>query len=112
MICSVYCSQSVHSDRKDVFETELSVAQATGLEFIQMEDFNIGLNACSNSKFLNMLQIFDHTQFVQKPLPVTQASSTLIDYLYSSHPENITNCFVSTLSITDNFLILLHSQNQ
>ena len=70
-----------------------------------MEDFNIGLNACSNSKFLNMSQIFDLTQFVQKPTRVTQASSTRIDHLYSSHLENITNCFVSTLSISDHFPI-------
>ena len=52
-----------------------------------------------------MLQIFDLTQFVQMPTRVTQASSTLIDHVYSSHPENITNCFVSALSISDHFPI-------
>ena len=33
-----------------------------------------------------------------------QTSSTLIDHTYSSHLENITNCFVSTLSISDHDL--------
>ena len=92
-------------DHADLFETELSIAQATGLELMLMVDFNIDLNACSNSKFLNILQIFDLTQFVQMPTRVTQASSTLIDHVYSSHPENITNCFVSALSISDHFPI-------
>ena len=52
-----------------------------------------------------MLQIFDLTQFVQMPTRVTQTSSTLIDHVYFSHPENITNCFISTLSISDHFPI-------
>ena len=67
LFCSIYRPPSVHSDWIDLFETELSIAQATGLELILMGDFNIDLNACSNSKFLNMLQIFDLTQFIQMP---------------------------------------------
>ena len=104
-MCSVYRPPNVHSDWIDLFEEELSIAQATGLEFILMGDFNIDLNACTNSKFLNMLQIFDLTQFVREPTRVTQTSETLIDHVYSSHPENITDCFVSNLSISDHFPI-------
>ena len=71
-----------------------------------MGDFNIDLNACTNSKFLFMLQIIDithfsitcfsitFTQFVREPTRVTQTSETLIDHVYSSNPENITDCFV------------------
>ena len=105
LVCSVYRPPNVHSDWIDLFEEELSIAQATGLEFILMGDFNIDLNACTNSKFLNMLHIFDLTQFVREPTRVTQTSETLIDHVYSSHPENITDCFVSNLSISDHFPI-------
>ena len=66
-----------------------------------MGEFNIVLNACSKSKSLNMLQFFCLTQFVQM---LIKTSSTLIDHTYSSHLENITNCFVSTLSISDHDL--------
>ena len=105
LVCSVYRPPNVHSVWIDLFEEVLPIAQATGLEFILMGDFNIDLNACTNSKFLNMLQMFDLTQFVREPRRVTQTSETLIDHVYSSHPENITDCFVSNLSISDHFPI-------
>ena len=37
---------------QDLFEEELSIAQATGLEFILMGDFNIDLNTSTNKKHL------------------------------------------------------------
>ena len=68
-----------------------------------MGDFNIDINTCTNNKFINMLQVFDLTQFVREPTRVTQKSSTLIDHVYSSHPDNILTCFVSDISISDHF---------
>ena len=103
LVCSVYRPPNVQSDWIDLFEEELCIAQATGLEFILMGDFNIDLNTCTNNKFINMLQVFDLTQFVREPTRVTQTSSTLIDHVYSSHPENILACFVSDISISDHF---------
>ena len=103
LVCSVYRPPNVQSDWIDMFEEELCIAQATGLEFILMGDFNIDLNTCTNNKFINMLQVFDLTQFVREPTRVTQTSSTLIDHVYSSHPENILTCFVSDISISDHF---------
>ena len=105
LVCSVYRPPNVHSDWIKLSKEELSIAQATGLEIILMGDFNIDLNACTNSKFSNMLQMFDLTQCVRQPMRVTQTSETLIDHVYSSHPENITDCFVSNLSISDHFTL-------
>ena len=103
LLCSVYRPPSVHSEWIDLFEEELSIAQATGLEYLLMGDFNIDLNPCTNNKWSNLLQLFDLTQLVQEPTRVTQSSASLIDHVYSSHPKNISSCFVSKLSISDHF---------
>ena len=103
LLCSVYRPPSVHSERIDLFEEELSIAQATGLEYILMGDFNIDLNPCTNNIWSILLQMFDLTQLFQEPTRVTQSSASLIDHVYSSHPENISSCFVSKLSTSDHF---------
>ena len=43
LICSVYRPPNVKCEWIDLFEEELCIAQATGLEFILMGDFNIQL---------------------------------------------------------------------
>lgn len=103
LVCSVYRPPSAHSNWIDLFEEELSIAQATGLEFILMGDFNIDINPCTNNKWLHLQQLFDLSQLVSEPTRVTQTTSTTIDHIYTSNPENISECFVSKLSISDHF---------
>ena len=105
LVCPVYRPPSVHSSWIDLFEEELSIAQATGLEFILMGDFNIDFNLCTNNKWLNLLQLFDLSQLVSEPTRVTQATATIIDHIYMSNPENISKCFVSKLSISNHFSV-------
>ena len=81
----------------------MSVAQTTGLEMIIMGDLNIDFQACSNNKWLNLEQLFDLTQLVTKPTRITQYSLTLIDHVYTTNPENISECYVSSYSISDHF---------
>ena len=57
----------MHSSWINLFEEDLSIAQATGLEFILMGDFNIDFNSCTNNKWLNFLQLFDLSQLVSEP---------------------------------------------
>ncbi|MEW8547185.1 MAG: endonuclease/exonuclease/phosphatase family protein, partial [Candidatus Thiodiazotropha sp.] len=103
LICSAYRPPSASSAWIDLFEEELSVAQTTGLEMILMGDFNIDLISCTNHKWLNLLQLFDFSQLVSEPTRVTQTSSSLIDHVYTSNPENIIECFVPFYSISDHF---------
>ena len=105
LLCTVYRPPNACSDWIDLFENELSIAQATGLEFLVMGDFNIDLQSCSNSKWLNLIQLFDLTQFVKEPTRVTESSSTIIDHAYSSDSANITECFVPSYAISDHFPI-------
>ena len=103
LICTLYRPPSATSEWIDLFEEELSVAQTTGLEMIIMGDLNIDFQACSNNKWLNLVQLFDLTQLVTKPTRITQYSSTLIDHVYTTNPENISECYVPSYSISDHF---------
>ena len=105
LVCSIYRPPNAHSEWIDLSEEELSIVQASGLEYILMGDFNIDLNPCTNNKWSNVLQLFDFSQLVREPTRATQSSASLIDHVYSSHPENISSCFVSKLSISDHFPI-------
>ena len=107
LICSVYRPPSACSDWVNQFEEELSIAQTTGLEFILMGDINIDITHCINTKWMNLIQLFDLTQLVSSPTRITQSSSTIIDHIYTSNPENITATFVPDYSISDHFPICL-----
>ena len=103
LLCAVYRPPSAQAEWIDLFEEELSVAQTTGLEIILMGDFNIDLLHCTNKKWLNLVELFDLTQMVTKATRVTQTSGSIIDHVYSSNPENISECFVPHYSISDHF---------
>ena len=103
LICTLYRPPSATSEWVDLLEEELSVAQTTGLEMIIMGDVNIDFQACSNNKWLNLVQLFDLTQLVTKPTRITPYSSTLIDHVYTTNPENISECYVPSYSISDHF---------
>lgn len=111
LICTLYRPPSSASEWIDLFEDELSVAQSTGLEMIIMGDTNIDYKSCTNSKWLNLVQLFDLTQMVSEPTRVTQTSSTIIDHLYTTNPENVAECFVPSLSISDHFPICITRKN-
>ena len=103
LICSVYRPPSSTSDWIDLFEEELSIAQTPGLEVIIMGDFNLDLSMNTNRKWLNLIELFDLSQLISQPTRVTETSSTIIDHGYTSHPENISESFVSHYSISDHF---------
>ena len=56
-----------------------------------------------NSKWLNLVQLFDLHQLVSEPTRVTQTTATIIDHVYSTDPENIIECFPSNFSISDHY---------
>ena len=107
LLCAVYRPPSAQAEWIDLFEEELSVAQTTGLEIILMGDFNIDLLHCTNKKWLNLVELFDLTQMVTKATRVTQTSGSIIDHVYSSNPENISECFVPHYSISDHFPVCI-----
>ena len=105
LLCTIYRPPNVSCDWIDLFEAELSITQATGLEIILIGDFNINFLNCSNKKWLNLVELFDLKQMITTPTRVTQNTSSLIDHLYCSNTENISDCFVPNYSISDHFPI-------
>ena len=86
LLCTLYRQPSARNVWMDFFEEELSIAQTSGFEVILMGDFNIYLNVCTNTKWLNLINLFDLTQLVIEPTRMSQTSTTLIDHVYASNP--------------------------
>ena len=103
LVCTLYRPPSTKSEWIDLLEEELSVAQTTGLELIIMDDVNIDFQVCSNNKWLNLVQLFELTQLVTKQTRITPYSSTLIDHVFTTNPENISKYYVPSYSISDHF---------
>ena len=70
-----------------------------------MGDFNIDITLSTNSKWMNLIQLFDLSQLISSPTRITQSSSTIIDHIYTSNPENITETFVPHYAISDHFTV-------
>ena len=87
LICTVYQPPSSNSEWIDQFKEELSIAQATGLEVILMGDFNIDITVHSNKKWQHLIDLFDLFKLIGQPIRVTETTSTIIDHVYTSHPE-------------------------
>ena len=105
LLCTLYRPPSVSCDWIDLFEAELSFAQTTGFEIIVIGDFNIDYSNCSNKKWLHLVQLFDLKQMISTPTRVTLNTSSIIDHLYCTNTEHISDCFVPHYSISDHFPI-------
>ena len=103
LICTAYRPPNETTNWVDLLEEELSAAQASGLELVLMGDFNIDFRSCSNSKWLQLIQLFDLTQLVNDFTRITPSSATIIDHIYCSNPENVVECFVPGYAISDHF---------
>ena len=69
--------------------------------YIVMGDFNIDLHTCTNTKWLNAIQLFDLYQLITESTRTPPTAATLIDHIYTIAQANIAESFVSDLSISD-----------
>ena len=74
-----------------------------------MGDINIDFHVCSNTKWLNLIQLFDLKQLVTDFTRVTPSSATIIDHtcIYSTNPENIAECFVPSYAVSDHYPVCI-----
>ena len=63
------------------------------------------MNIRINNKWLNLIGLFDLTQLVTDGTRVMESTATLIDYVYTTHQENIVGRFTSGLSLSDHYPI-------
>ena len=66
-----------------------------------MGDFNIDFISCTNRKWLHLIELFDLSQLVSFPTRITEATSSIIDHVYTSNQEYVTECFVPYFSISN-----------
>ncbi|MCG8066696.1 MAG: hypothetical protein JAY84_02445 [Candidatus Thiodiazotropha taylori] len=87
----------------------IQVEKATSLtdEIYFLGDFNINLlsNENQNRVFSHSLEAFDLSQLVKEATRVTAHSATLIDHVYTSQPEKVSECFVPNLALSDHYPI-------
>ena len=105
LICTVYRPPNALSNWVDLPEEELSMAHATGFELLLMGDFNIDITSFTNPKWNNIIQLFDLLQIVKESTRIMRSTSTIIDHVYTTKPENIITCFLPHYAISDHYPI-------
>ena len=63
------------------------------------------LNNVNTQALLNITDIYNLKQLINEPTRVTPVSSTLIDVIFTSHPDNVSCSGVSHVGISDHSLI-------
>ena len=56
-------------------------------------------------EFKFITRLYQYEQLINEPTRVTENSRTLIDHFYTTNPNDITLCGVSTVCISDHYLI-------
>ena len=92
------------------FESFVGKLDAVGKEYYLMGDLNCNilsssLNNVNTQALLNITDIYNLKQLINEPTRVTPVSSTLIDVIFTSHPDNVSCYGVSHVGISDHSLI-------
>ena len=86
------------------FETMLLKVDTEDKELIILGDFNIDLMSDKIPlRWTRLKNIFNMSQIVSDPTKVTKTSSTLVEHVYSTQPENIDFISVPKYSISDHY---------
>ena len=100
------------SSKVDIFEKIENLVQNLdneNKEIILAGDVNCDLlaNVHSNhtNRLLTIANLFQLTQIIDEPTRVTEYTSTLVDWLMTNKPENISNTGVLHLGVSDHSLI-------
>ena len=92
------------------FEAFVGRLDTDGKEYYIMGDLNCNMLPTSSSNIntqtlLNITDIYNLKQLISKSTRITPSSSTLIDVIFASHPNNILCSGVSHISISDHSLV-------
>ena len=92
------------------FESFVGKLDAVGKEYYLMGDFNCNMlsssrNNVNTQALLNITDIYNLKQLINEPTRVTPVSSTLIDVIFTSHPDNVPCSGVSHVGISAHSLI-------
>ena len=109
LLCSVYRPPSSTSEWYDSFSTQIDKSHAITDEIYIMGDINVNVDiqnatlTCIKRKHIT--ELHDLHQLIQEPTRITAHSATLIDHLYVTTPENVTESFVPKIAVSDHYPI-------
>ena len=90
----------------DEYEKQLILAESSNLDCFAIGDYNINFSpphSFSNSKWSKVVCDFGLDQLVNTPTRVTKSSSSIIDHIYTTATNYISEIFVSEISVSDHF---------
>ena len=91
------------------FENCLQLIDQSDKESIIIGDMNYDFLPTEISsqalEFKFITRLYQYEQLINEPTRVTENSRTLIDHFYTTNPNDITLCGVSTVCISDHYLI-------
>lgn len=95
-------------------ESTLERTQGENKETLIMGDININFvnGVVSNEKWQAVVDAFQLTQVITSPTRVTATSDTLIDHIYTTHPQHVRASKVGVFSASDHFpVVMLRKRN-
>ena len=105
----------------DSYEIQISNALIENDDIYMLGDFNLDYNNSThnygNNKWSNMTVTYGLTKMITVPTRITKFSSTTIDHIYTTYPENVTKTTVPYISLSDHYPIcfsrsIKHSQQK
>ena len=76
-----------------------------------MGDINVNVDIQNTTltciKWKHITELHDLHQLIQEPTRITAHSATLIDHLYVTTPENVTESFVPKIALSDHYPMCL-----
>ena len=104
LICFVYRPPSEKSEWIDNFDFQVSAAAECSKDITLVGDFNYDISFCHhNKRWLDFIECQCLHQLVDKPTRVTKTSATMLDHLYVSNPELITEVQIPHVTISDHY---------
>lgn len=104
----VYRPPNVSSSWINLFSDQLQNVFDLYQEVYLLGDFNIQFTStgdCSSNKWTQCMLTFGLTQLVHTPTRITAKTSSIIDHVYTTHPENVSNVDVQPISMSDHYPI-------
>ena len=102
----LYRNPAETAERADRFDTLIDRVLMDKKEMIMLGDFNKDLlHGNQHREWLNNMTSLGFTQLIHEPTRVTNATSTLIDHIYTSNEENISENHAAQLGVSDHYAI-------
>jgi len=97
LINFIYRPPDSRQDWIDIYENQFRSAVNQLPEIFILEDFNITFtsnNTCCNLKWSTFYSKYGLTQLITEPTCVTQNTSSIIDHIFTTYPDSVSDSVV------------------